>query len=63
MKIKEFLKRHSLISGIILMFVYTWTIDLSNSGFLPFRVPFVVALTVGWGFYIRFAVYDMADSR
>jgi membrane protease YdiL (CAAX protease family) len=32
------------------MFLYTWTIDLSTSGVLPFRVPFVVGLTVGWGF-------------
>ena len=45
-----FLKRHSLVIGIILMFLYTWTIDLSHSGILPFRVPFAVALTVGWGF-------------
>jgi membrane protease YdiL (CAAX protease family) len=47
---KNFLKRHSLIIGLVLMFLYTWTIDLSNSGVLPFKVPFVVALTVGWGF-------------
>lgn len=46
----SFLKRHSLIIGIVLMFFYTWTIDLSNSGVLPFKVPFVVTLTVGWGF-------------
>ena len=46
----SFLKRHSLVIGIALMFLYTWTIDLSNSGVLPFKVPFVVALTVGWGF-------------
>jgi membrane protease YdiL (CAAX protease family) len=32
------------------MFLYTWTIDLSNSGVMPFKVPFVVGLTVGWGF-------------
>jgi uncharacterized protein len=44
------LKRHSLIIGTILMFLYTWTIDLSNSGVMPFKVPFVVGLTVGWGF-------------
>ena len=47
---KEFLKRHSLVIGITLIFLYTWTIDLSNSGVLPFKVPFAVALTVGWGF-------------
>jgi membrane protease YdiL (CAAX protease family) len=46
----KFFKRHSLVVGIVLMFLYTWTIDLSNSGVLPFKVPFVVALTVGWGF-------------
>ncbi|HSM72271.1 MAG TPA: type II CAAX endopeptidase family protein [Anaerolineales bacterium] len=46
----NFLRRHSLVTGIVLMFIYTWTIDLSNSGVLPFKVPFVVALTVGWGF-------------
>lgn len=50
MNARHFLKRHSLVIGIILMFLYTWTVDLSNSGILPFRVPFVVAITVGWGF-------------
>jgi hypothetical protein len=29
--IKSFLQRHSLIIGLALMFLYTWTIDLSNS--------------------------------
>jgi membrane protease YdiL (CAAX protease family) len=48
--IKDFLKRHSLVIGIALMFLYTWAIDLSNSGFLPFKVPFAVAITLGWGF-------------
>lgn len=47
---RTFLKRHSLIMGLVLMFLYTWTIDLSNSGVLPFKVPFVVAITLGWGF-------------
>lgn len=45
-----FLKRHSLIIGLILMFLYTWTIDLSNSGVLPFKVPFPIYITLGWGF-------------
>lgn len=48
----QFLKRHSLIAGIVLMFAFTWPIDLSNSGVLPFRVPFVVSLLVGWGFIL-----------
>jgi len=46
----QYIKRHSLIIGLVLMFLYTWTIDLSNSGVLPFRFPFAVVLTVGWGF-------------
>lgn len=47
---KNFLKRHSLVIGLALMFLYTWTIDISNSGVLPFKVPFAVAITLGWGF-------------
>lgn len=47
---KEFLKRHSLIIGIILMFLLTWPIDLSNSGVIPFQVPFLIYLFLGWGF-------------
>jgi membrane protease YdiL (CAAX protease family) len=47
---KNFLKQHSLIVGLVLMFLYTWTLDLSNSGVLPFKVPFFVAITLGWGF-------------
>lgn len=49
---QPFIKRHSLIVGLALMFLYTWTIDLSNSSLLPFRVPLMVALTAGWGFII-----------
>jgi GNAT superfamily N-acetyltransferase len=49
---RTFLTRHSLIVGLALMFVYTWTIDLSNSGVLPFKIPFFVAITFGWGFVI-----------
>ena len=46
----SFLKRHSLVIGLILMFLYTWTIDLSNAGVLPFKVPFPIYITLGWGF-------------
>lgn len=49
---KTLLKRHSLVIGLALMFLYTWTIDLSNSGVLPFKVPFAVSLTLGWGFIL-----------
>lgn len=47
---KYFLKPHSLIIGLLLMFLYTWTIDLSNSGVLQFKLPFFVYITLGWGF-------------
>lgn len=47
---KKLLKRHSLIVGLVLMFLYTWTIDLSNSGVLLFNLPFFVTITLGWGF-------------
>jgi len=45
-----FLKRHSLIIGITLMFALTWPIDLANSGVLPIKFPFLVYLFLGWGF-------------
>ncbi|MGE5248930.1 MAG: CPBP family intramembrane glutamic endopeptidase [Bacteroidota bacterium] len=45
-----FLKRHSLVCGILLMFLLTWPIDLSNSGLLPFKFPFIVYIFLGWGF-------------
>lgn len=46
------LKRHALTSGIVLMFLLTWPIDLANSGVLPFQVPFAVYIVLGWGFVI-----------
>ena len=48
--ITEFLKRHSLVVGIVLMFLITWPIDLANSGVLPIQIPFVVTILIGWGF-------------
>lgn len=47
-----FLKRYSLIIGILLMFLLTWPIDLANAGLLPFQVPEVLAIFVGWGFIL-----------
>jgi membrane protease YdiL (CAAX protease family) len=47
-----FLKRHSLVIGITLMFALTWPIDLANSGVLPIKFPFLVYLFLGWGFGI-----------
>ena len=50
--ISVFLKRHSLGMGILLMFAFTWPIDLAYSGLLPFQVPFLVYLFLGWGFVV-----------
>jgi len=47
-----FLKRHSLVCGIILMFLLTWPVDLANSGVLPVQLPFAVYLFLGWGFIL-----------
>lgn len=44
-----FLKRHSLIIGLLLMFLLTWPTELANSGVLPVHVPFAVGVTLGWG--------------
>jgi membrane protease YdiL (CAAX protease family) len=49
-QVKSFLKRHSLITGIALMFALTWPIDLAYLGFLPVRVPFALYIFLGWGF-------------
>lgn len=48
--LSNFLNRHSLVLGIILMFLFTWPIDLANSGLMPFQVPFGVYILLGWGF-------------
>jgi membrane protease YdiL (CAAX protease family) len=48
--LSQFLKRHSLIAGLLLMFLFTWPIDLANSGVLPYQVPFVIYIFIGWGF-------------
>lgn len=48
----SFLKRHSLICGLALMFALTWVIDLGNAGILPFQAPFAIAIWMGWGLSI-----------
>lgn len=50
--VTRFLRRHSLIGGIVLMFLLTWPIDLANAQILPFRVPFAMYILVGYGFII-----------
>ena len=52
MNTTAFLKRHSLVLGIVLMFLLTWPIDLASSGLMPFKVPFLVYLFLGWGFVV-----------
>jgi membrane protease YdiL (CAAX protease family) len=48
----EFLKRHSLVAGIVLMFLFTWPVDLALAGVLPFNVPYVISITFGLGISI-----------
>lgn len=52
----SFLERHDLPIGIILMFALTWSIDLAlaaeSRGLLPFNIPLVIALSVGYGFVV-----------
>lgn len=48
----RFLRQHTLISGIVLMFLLTWPIDLASSKVLPIQLPFAVYILVGYGFVI-----------
>ncbi|HSB01759.1 MAG TPA: type II CAAX endopeptidase family protein [Anaerolineales bacterium] len=48
----RFIKSHSLVIGIVLMFLLTWPIDLAHSGVLHFEVPFVIYIFLGWGFVL-----------
>ena len=48
----EFLKRHSLVAGTVLMFLLTWPVDLALAGVLPFKVPYVISIAFGWGISI-----------
>jgi CAAX amino terminal protease family. len=50
--INEYLKRHSLVAGILLMFLFTWPFDMAMAGLLPFKVPYVISITFGWGISI-----------
>lgn len=50
MRARDHLRRHSLIAGLLLMFAFTWPIDLANVGVLPWQVPFAVYIMLGWGF-------------
>ena len=45
-----FLKRHSLVIGIVLMFLFTWPSMVANSGILPIRLPLAVYVFTGWEF-------------
>ena len=47
-----FLRRHSLVIGIALMFLLTWPLDLVNTGIVKLNIPFLVLVFLGWGFGI-----------
>jgi len=51
-KTSHFLRRHSLVIGIILMFLFTWPLDMVNSGIIQAEIPFIVLLFLGWGFVL-----------
>lgn len=48
--IMAFLRRHSLIIGIALMYAFTWSVHLSRAGVLPVQFPSVIYMLGGWGF-------------
>lgn len=50
--ITNFLKRHALPIGILLMYLFTWTVELGYVGVLPIKIPFIVFLFLGWGFVL-----------
>lgn len=47
---KAFLKRHSLVLGVLMMFLFTWPLDLVNTGVVKANIPFIGLLFLGWGF-------------
>ena len=51
-----FLKRNSLVLGIVLMFLCTWPLDLVNTGIVKMNLPFILLLFLGWGFGIASAI-------
>lgn len=48
-RFRNFLRRHSLVISILLMFGVTWPVMLAGSGLLPFQFPFLLSLMTGWG--------------
>lgn len=50
MRVQKFFQHHSLLSGLVLVFLFTWPVDLAHSKILPFQLPPAAYLFVGWGF-------------
>jgi len=48
----SFIRKYSLATGIVLMFLFTWPIDLANAGVMPYQVPFIVYILLGYGFVL-----------
>lgn len=62
--IQAFLQRHALFAGVLLMFLFTWPIDLAKSGVLPIQLPFAVYITLGWGFgYAALIMTGLTQGR
>jgi len=53
---RPFLKQHALIAGLILIFAFTWPVDLGlaaySRGLINFNIPEVVGIMVGYGIVI-----------
>lgn len=50
--VMTFIKRHSLVVGILLMYAITWSAHLSRAGVLPVRFPSALYVLEGWGFAV-----------
>jgi membrane protease YdiL (CAAX protease family) len=54
--LSSWLKRYPVLAGFILMFLCTWPIDLwaaaDSHGWLPFHIPSILPLFVGYGFVV-----------
>jgi membrane protease YdiL (CAAX protease family) len=46
----SFLRRHSLLIGVLLMYVLTWPPYLAGAGVIHVRFPLFIRMLPGWGF-------------
>lgn len=55
-RIRNNARRHPSLLGFVLIFLFTWPIDLAmaaqSQAWLPFHVPALLAFLVGYGFVV-----------